>query len=332
MGSQTRIEDVTLTLTSATSNLTLIGLDFGNYTTSSKLRACVVNVTSTDTNASNVYGIYSNGTTSNPSVLQSQNAIQRTTVNVNSSATGLTRGYYFPSTSSCQFSVRDAVVFANFTGSSGALANVIGVENVSTDTYVFIKTSTVNGNGTYSTSGTGPFDIRQPSYGAGSGSTGAITPSNIILSATDLTNHNADAYGFGLSTEPGNLNFIVTKINGNGTHYLTPGTAAFSDAVLDQIFSIPFMQSIIIFETELYSQTALSGSKTITINLFKSTSYSVLGTQFASLTLNSTRPTIYRLNNFASTFNSSSYLQVQLVTSNISGGDTIYIMFRLGLY
>jgi hypothetical protein len=92
------------------------------------------------------------------------------------------------------------------------------------------------------------------------------------------------------------------------------------------------MQTIIIFEAELYSQKALSGSKTITINLFKSTSFGTLGTLFASLQLNSTIPTLYRLNNFASTFDSSSYLQVQLVTANMVGGDSYNIMFRIGIF
>ena len=185
-----------------------------------------------------------------------------------------------------------------------------------------MKTSTISGTGP-----TGCFDILQPSYG--NGTTGGTSP-NIILSATDLINHNADAHGFRLSTDPPNLTFEVTGFtNGSAIHYLVPGTVKYADAFAT-VYSIPFMQPTIIFEALLYSQQLVTGNDTITINLYKSTTYNTLGTLITSMQLNSSIPTITRLNNFSCTIDNNSYLQVQLVTANIS---TSYnISFRIGLY
>lgn len=89
------------------------------------------------------------------------------------------------------------------------------------------------------------------------------------------------------------------------------------------------MQTVIIFEAVLYSQTTVSGNDTITINLYNSTSYNSLGTLFTTLQLNNTNTTVVRLSNFSSTINTSSFLQVQMVTANITG--TYNIIFRVGI-
>lgn len=122
MGTQTRLEDVTLSLQSSVS-ADLIGINYpGDTTTTSKLRTSVVNVTSGYTGASNVYGVYgpTGTTTTNPRTLLSSNAIRGTTINVTSSTSGKIRGCYFDGP--LQFTMRDTNVFAE-----GA-TNVIGVE------------------------------------------------------------------------------------------------------------------------------------------------------------------------------------------------------------
>ena len=111
------------------------------------------------------------GSTTNPNIVLSTNAVQRTTTNVTSSATsgsGKIRGWYF--TGPLQFSVRDIVIFANGSGGS----DTIGVETTNTSSFIIIKTSTVAGTN---------YDIRQP---AGL----SVQNSGIQLCATDLINAN----------------------------------------------------------------------------------------------------------------------------------------------
>ena len=155
MGSSTRIENLTLNLTTSTAGVNLVGVYYPSTTSiTGKMRVCVLNIYSTATDGGNVYGVLADGTTTNPSTLLSTNAIQRTTVNVYSSTTGSARALYV--TGACQFAVRDSVYFAGQTGQTSTNINIIGVEVGNTGAFVSLKTSTVSGY-------TG--DIKQPSLG-----------------------------------------------------------------------------------------------------------------------------------------------------------------------
>jgi hypothetical protein len=322
MGSQTRIEDVTLSLSSATSGANLIGVYFPNTTTtSSKVRACVLNVQSTAGGVTtNVYGMYSDGTTASPTTIQSLNAVQRTTTNVTSNTGGIVRGYYF--TSACQFSVRDVVVFA--TGNGVNATNVIGVETTSTSSLILLKTSTISG----SSSATGTvYDIRQPT-------TITTTASPVIvLTATDLLHNTADGYGFGVNVEPATLSFFVSgPINsGAATHYLTPGTLTFS-GLSGSVVGIPFNQVGIVFEGVLFSQNTVPSTDTITVNLYNSSNpSSIVGaTNFASIALTNVSSNPIRFQNRSSTILTNNFLIVQLVTS-ASGSLATSIIFNIGI-
>ena len=75
MGVNSRLEDVTLNLSSS-SNVELKAVYFPNQTpTSAKVRVCLINVTSTGGSLTNIVcGIFSDGSTSNPDVVRSTNA------------------------------------------------------------------------------------------------------------------------------------------------------------------------------------------------------------------------------------------------------------------
>jgi len=304
MGTQTRLEDVTINMTTSANNAYLTGIYFpGTTTTSAKIRTCVLNVSSTAGGTANIFGIFSDGTTVNPATINSINAVQRLTTNVTSNTTGIVRGWYF--TDALQFSVRDTVVFATAVAPAN---NVIGVETINANSLIIIKTSTISGTTN---------DILQPSL--------SITDRPVInLYATDLVNATSGLRGFGVNTVGSQIQFgVVGNIN-DGVYYLTPGTSVGS-TLLTQVFSIPFTNKCILFGFLVYSQISLiDPGDTFKIELFNTTTPTVggSGTQIGlSQTLTSSTK-IIRSQNFSSMFDPSipNYLQVRLTTNGLNSG------------
>jgi hypothetical protein len=318
MGANSRVEDFTLNLTSA-SNVELKGVYFpGATSTSAKIRVCLINVTSTVVALTNIVsGIFSDGTTTNPSVILSTNAVQRTTTNVTSSntstTTGIVRGWYF--TGSLQFSIRDAVIFAKQLDNINTV-DVIGVETMHTSSFIIIKTATISGT---------KYDIKQP--------TGlTVQNSGIQLTATDLINANSDDNGFSVNIESANFSFSIFGTFVDTTHYLFPGTQKYNE-LLDTPVGVPFPQNVIIFGGMLSAVVPNTMTGSATIYLYNSTSSTSLSnsTAFSSILINNTtRVSIF--NNKSSTFKKQiNYLHVKLVCSDV--GNSINALFLvLSLY
>ena len=313
MSTQTRLEDLTLNLTAnpGSAGVNLTGVYYPlTTTTSSKLRTVVVNVGSTASSqdTGNIYGIYADGTTTNPFVVQSTNAMQRTTVNVNSTSRGRNCALYVSPTATCQFAVRDCVFFANST--LGATA--VGVECGGTGSFLSIKTSSCSGTTN---------DIKQD--------TGGLTgsQSTIQLSSTDLINANSDAYGFTTNASPNQIQFVVFGQIANNTYYLSSGNVTGSSLVAAAIASIPFTSRTIVFAmTAFYSNgaTGILAGDQVTINLFNTSTPNTggSGTLVSSIILNSTTgapaSSPVRLQNFSSTYLTTNYLQMQIVSSGMN--------------
>ena len=311
MSPNTRLENATLQLTSSSANINLAGIVFPNLTTtSSKVRTCVVNVSSTATGGTGyTYGIYANNTanTTAPFTLQSLNAMQRTTVNANSTggATGNVRALYIDPQSSCQFAVRDCVFYAGFTGATAAS---IGVENGSTGSFVSLKTSSVYGTVN---------DVLQPLLG-GTAYGSTATPT-IQLSSTDLLNANSDARGFSVVSSANQMSFSITgNIAANTSYYLLPGNVSTTAPFIgpDNILGIPFSQKTIVYSMTVYSNYTYTSVEYVTINLYNSGSnpLSIASTNlFATCQINfNNRTSSFTINNFSSTFYPGRFLIMQL--------------------
>ena len=306
MGTQTRLEDLTLNLTTSTGGANLVGINFPLTTPgTAKLRSMVLNVTSTAGDSTFCYGVFATGTTTNPKVFQSSSAARAITINVTANVTGFVRGIYV--TGALQYSVRDIIVKATCTGSP---ADCIGIEATNSGAYVVIKTSSVDGT---------TYDIKQPS---GLAATNPV----IQLNATDLINANSDANGFTVNTEPSHIYYIGVGNWGVSTHYLFPGTVAYSALSLTPI-GIPFPQKCIVFEVLISCQPALTGTDSVTLTLYKSLLPNTIGTAFATVTANVANGSYVRFNNFSSTFNPIlDFLQVALTTNNLSDPNTTLIV------
>ena len=314
MGTSTRLEDVTLNLSSA-SDVNLTAVYFPSATpTTAKVRVCLINVTSTvATLTKTICGMFGDGATTNPNIVLSTNAVLRTTTNVTGNATsgsGKIRGWYF--TGALQFSVRDTVIFAN----GGVGSDTIGVETTNISSFVIIKTSTISG--TY-------YDIKQPSGLL-------IQNAGIQLCATDLINANADDNGFRVNIETNSLIFSLLGNIGNGTHYLLPGTLSYNSLSSVPV-GIPFSQNVIIYSGILTAITS-SMSGTATINLYNSTSSTSLSnpTPFITFAVNdASKVSIF--NNKSSTFQKqTSFLHVEFVSSGGIGTSLNGLLLNLSTY
>ena len=310
MGTQTRLEDVTVTLQSA-NNVFLTGIYFPDATpTNSKIRTCVVNVNYDGPTGNNIIcGMLSTGTSTNPQTYSSSDTVRGSTINVNvpnSGCTGSTiRGIYVQN--ACRFTTRDTNIYAyGPTGSNGS--NVcIGVETTNTGSFVALKTSSIYGS---------TYDIKQPALAS-------TQASCLQLSGTDLINANSYFNGFTVNTEPSHIFYSIVASNfGNGSaHYLTPGSLNFANTSTDPI-GINFAQKLVIFEAQLCIISP-TNTETVNIDIYKTTTPMVAPSNpvcTMSVSATAGAVTTIRANNFSTTFNyQTDYLVVKFSASGNLG-------------
>lgn len=245
-----RVEDLTFRLTSVTSGLTLTGVNVpSGASVTSKLRTLVVNVSYTGGGDTNVYGVVSAGTSTNPTIFTSSNLIRATTINSTSDGNGIIRSLLISGDN--RVAVRDTVFYATGT------INAIGIETTNINAVADIKTSSIYGSTN---------DIRR-------------TLGTIIIGESDLVNNNAGIYSFTPSQAPATLQYgVINGFGNNRRYYLLPGTIASNQLVSEQnilpytaSFAFPFVflyDSIVISFDITYTQTLTAG-EVITVNIHK---------------------------------------------------------------
>ena len=231
MGENTRLEDVTLSLTS-TGHHTLKGIVFGGLTSSTaKLRTCVLSVNNSSASvggSSNVYGIEFNGTTPLSSSSFSFNSIKGSTINVYSNGGGNKRGVLISNLNVC--STRDTNIYVaqpTTTTSTGSYVGVQTNDPVNNTGSIQLRSTTIGTvtptvGQTYTASDilqTTPPTITNPTYLASAGI--QVGP------GTDLVTKTAGGKGFSTYVYPtiiyyGARGAIRSAPSGNG--YLWPGT------------------------------------------------------------------------------------------------------------
>jgi hypothetical protein len=293
MGSNSRLEDVTMTIYSSNA-VDLIGIDYPSGTPrTSKLRTTVLNVSSTNAGSNSTIGIYSGGTSDLS--FTTSHAIRATTVNVASQGSGLTRGLYMPNSN--RFTARD-------TNISALGISSIGVETKNVSSFVELKHCSIHG---------GVYDINRAA-------------GTIQLSSTDLINATANGNSFSVNTEPSPIFFGVIGSIGNGTKFLLPGTLVYNE--LPASFGLPFPQRLVVFQGLFTSRAALSVGQTVTYNLRKN---GTTGPIFMTAVLNSANQTV-RIQDKSETFNAvNDRLYVELITTGNIGQAT-ELFCALALY
>jgi hypothetical protein len=245
MGSNCRVEDVTLNLTSA-SNVNLTGVDWPSGTPlTSKLRTAVVNVTSSGTGSNTIVGLLSSGTSA--TTYNASDAVRSCTINVDASSSGPVRGLYV--TGSNRVSSRDVNYNTRGTG-----ANIIGVETTNAGAYASLKHSTVRGGD----------HLTQPSNHDINRTAGEI-----LLGSVDLVNNSANGNGFSVTTEGAITHFGTTGNFTNGTtYYLVPGFVKQGD-LPTSTFGIPVTQNMILFSGTFQCSPAVAVGNSVKLTAYK---------------------------------------------------------------
>jgi len=228
MGNNSRIEDLTLKLTSS-GHYTLKGVVFGGVTTvNAKVRTCVLtidNSTASSTGSSTVVGIEASGTGTLGPASFSFNALKGSTVNIYSNGGGIKRGVLVSNTNIITTRDMNIYVAAPTTGIS--TGSYVGVESADTNNTgsIQLRTTTVGtvtpvaGN-TYTASDilqSYPSTIIDPTYLASAGI--QVGP------GTDLVTKTAGGKGFSTYIYPTTIFYgLKGNIQNIATGYLWPGT------------------------------------------------------------------------------------------------------------
>ena len=235
MAANTRLENVTMKLTSA-GHYTLTGLTFpGTTSTTAKLRTCVLTVDNSGasyTGTSAVTGVLFSGTGSLTASSFSFNSLKGSTINVYSNGGGSKRGVLVNNTNIA--SCRDMNVYvaqpatAGATGATGATGSYVGIEtNDASGTgsiqlrATTIGTVTPTAGNSYTASDilqTTPTTITDPTYLA--------SPGIQIGPGTDLVAKTAGLKPFSIWTYPTTIYYgLKGDIHtGSSGGYLWPGT------------------------------------------------------------------------------------------------------------
>ena len=201
MGTNTRIEDVTILLTPANGNVNVTAIYLADgISQTSKVKGCniTVNTTGVTAGTGNVFAVYCDQTSPITANSFETNVLISNTINVYSANTGTTAGIYL--TNAGYISTRDINIFVSSIG--------VGVQTTGTATAI-LRTTAISG---------GTSDIKQQS--------GTIQ----LGSGTDLINKNAGGYPFTTFETPVSVYYAVkgamfTTPNVT-TGWLWPGTLA----------------------------------------------------------------------------------------------------------
>lgn len=255
MGTQTRLEDLTLNLTSS-ADVNLIGVDFPSGTPqTAKMRTMVVNVSSTATGLCDVTGVLSAGTSSTAN--SSANAIRANTINVTASGTGANRGILVSGAN--RFSIRDTNVYI-----SGAAVNNVGVETTNASAICELKISTINSI-TSNADQTQHHDINR-------------TAGLIVLTGTDLFHNDANGNSFTTTSEPSNIFFgMIGNPGDSRRYYLMPSVVPIASIpntantvwTAANVFPIPWNQPVIVFTFTLSFTGTIGAGVTMDFNIHR---------------------------------------------------------------
>jgi hypothetical protein len=250
MGVNSRVENFTANLSSS-SNVNLTGVLFPDGTsTNAKLRNSIWTITSTAVGSNTILGVSSPFTSTAPTTTYvAANAIQRSTINVISASTGVTRGILISGAN--RFAVRDIVVYAR-----GAGTDIIGVETTHANAFFEGKTSSFNGT---------LYDVNR-------------TLGNMIIGFCDLVNNTANGNSFSTVVEGSIINFGTTtnNLNASTTYYLVPGTVPLS-SLPGSAVDIPVTQNMILIGGFVKTNVPMAVGNSIGLAVYKNGSPTAFG-------------------------------------------------------
>jgi len=150
MGENTRVEDLSLTLTSTNATTNLVGIATpGTTSVNSKLRTSVVTVDNSGLavgTTTNVYGVLCNGAGVLGPATFSFNMLKGSTLNVKSNGAGNKFGIYMPSTSASEISTRDMNIYIAAPTTATSTGLYVGIYTDNLNSQVQLRTTSVAGS------------------------------------------------------------------------------------------------------------------------------------------------------------------------------------------
>ena len=264
MGENSRVEDVSLTLTSTNATTNLVGVRTPNTTSNtSKLRTAVVTVNNAGLavgTTTNVYGVLDDGTGTLGPATFSFNFCRAVTINVLSNGGGVKRGVFVNGANDITF--RDTNVYVAAPPDAASTGSYVGIETTNVDADAEFRTSSISGPST--AGGYTGSDILQtlPVIGV-------ITNKGIQLGpGVDLVNKTAGGKPFTTYVTPSTLIYGLNGNAQNATHYMWPGVQLNSDNT--EIF-YRFQQRSIVQGMSVNMRTAPGVGRSLVFTVRKST-------------------------------------------------------------
>lgn len=317
LASNTRLEDVTLKLTSTNGNAAnLVGVLFSNVQGTAKIRSITTifdnSAIGTDT-ATNIYGIYSTGSSS--TAISSFDEIQRMTINVTSSGRGQKRGIYVDGSNS--FHCRDINIYCKDNPAYPSYSNgsYIGAETNHPNAVLQIKTSTSYGFA--AVPGNTSADISQ-------------TQGQIILAYTDLPNRNANGYSLIANQAQNTITFSISgSPSGFRNTYMIPGSLVGGNNDINTYYPLKVATISLLDQISFQCQSFTVGGP-VSVYLFKNSNIQPNFT--LSLSINSN--TFVKTSNVSLTLLPTDNFSIMLsnASGNFGAGDLKYPLVTLSFY
>ncbi len=208
MGLASRLEDVTLNITSATAGLTLKAIEFPSTSTAAtKVRNLSINVSNTSTGTGTIYGVHSSGTGTAPI---NQDNLRACTINISAAVTTRVVGVFSNAANTIRF--RDLNITVQRTSGAGTY---IGIESSNASATIVCRHSTLFGT---------TADLSQ--------TTGVIQ-----LSYTTLQNNSANSLSFTSLDSCKIMSFSdIGNVANGATRYMRTAGAASTTEIL---YTIP---------------------------------------------------------------------------------------------
>jgi hypothetical protein len=237
MGASTRVEDLTLNLTSA-GHYTLTGIVFpGTTTQTAKLRTCVLTINNSGASVggtSVVTGVLASGTDGTTATSFSFNSLKGSTVNVYSNGGGNKRGILVSGMNA--ITTRDMNVYVASPTNTASTGSYVGIEtnDPASSGSIQLRSTTV---GTFLTTISGTTsDILQTTPATISSPAYLASPGIQIGPGSDLVTKTAGGRGFSTYVYPTVIYYGLrgSMVGGGvGSGYLWPGTQAVSASFPD---------------------------------------------------------------------------------------------------
>ena len=341
MGENTRVEDLTLKLTSA-SHYTLKGIVLGGTTTvTSKLRTCVLTVDNSGASVggtSVVTGVEANGTGTLGSGSFSFNSLKGSTINVYSNGGGNKRGILVTGTNI--ISTRDMNIYVARPANTASTGSYVGVETAdsSNNGSIQMRATTVGtvrptAGQAYTASDilqTNPATITDPTY--------LVSAGIQVGPGTDLVTKTAGGKGFSTYIYPATVYYGLKgdiKSGSNGA-YLWPGTMAISNNVFPDPGTPPayyrIQQPTIISGMSAGLNIAPGGTHTVTL-LLRYTPYGGSLTNITGFTVTFTGTDKFmNFYNGSFSLNTGDYLHVYITYTGGNGNAAHDVTLQLDMF